>query len=538
VWRDLSTDAAQAKRLKQRKDDKVKVHATERAEARFWDHWLTDGREPHLFVCDVESGRCRDLLAGTGLALPPWEPSSNDFDIAPDGREIAMTADLADEPGMLHKTDIVTLDLRTRRKRVLTPSTGRSDSAPRYSPDGRVVAYLSHDTERSHVDQGHLEIVPRAGGRPRALAPAFDRAPTHAQWARDGRGLLFTAEDRGRTTLFRLMPGASRPVVVAPGGTVGDFAQSRDGATIAFDRASSRHPPALFAAGANGERERRSSRPTTRCSRATRLGETREDHGERVGRRAGPGVDRLPAGLRSAQEVAAAALDPRRPARRARRRLALPLERARVRRPRLRRRDDQLPRQLGLRPALPRVDRRALRREGVRRHRGDDRRAAAHRRDRPHAPGRDRRQLRRLHGGVHERQDAALQGLRVPRRLLRLGQHDGDRRLRVVPPRARRVALGRHGARAAPVAAPPRRARATPTLVVHGEQDYRVPATQALQYYHTLKAKKVPSRLVYFPDENHWILKPQNSIRWYREFFDWVTRYAKGGSRAGPARRR
>jgi dipeptidyl aminopeptidase/acylaminoacyl peptidase len=67
VWRDLKTDAAQGKRLKERKDDKVKVHATERAEARFWDHWLTDGREPHLFVCDVETGRCRDVLAGTGL---------------------------------------------------------------------------------------------------------------------------------------------------------------------------------------------------------------------------------------------------------------------------------------------------------------------------------------------------------------------------------------------------------------------------------------------------------------------------------------
>jgi dipeptidyl aminopeptidase/acylaminoacyl peptidase len=69
----------------------------------------------------------------------------------------------------------------------------------------------------------------------------------------------------------------------------------------------------------------------------------------------------------------------------------------------------------------------------------------------------------------------------------------------------------------------------TPTLVIHGELDYRVPATQALQYYDTLKAKKVPARLVYFPDENHWILKPQNSRLWYREFFDWVTRYAPGG---------
>jgi len=76
----------------------------------------------------------------------------------------------------------------------------------------------------------------------------------------------------------------------------------------------------------------------------------------------------------------------------------------------------------------------------------------------------------------------------------------------------------------------------TPTLVVHGEQDFRVPATQALQYYHTLKAKGVEARLVYFPDENHWILKPQNSRRWYGEFFDWIARRAPGGGRAASRR--
>jgi dipeptidyl aminopeptidase/acylaminoacyl peptidase len=79
----------------------------------------------------------------------------------------------------------------------------------------------------------------------------------------------------------------------------------------------------------------------------------------------------------------------------------------------------------------------------------------------------------------------------------------------------------------------------TPTLVIHGELDYRVPATQALQYYNTLKAKGVPARLVYFPDENHWILKPRNSRLWYREFFDWIARFAGPSAkarRAAPAR--
>src|SRR5207247_1607759 len=74
----------------------------------------------------------------------------------------------------------------------------------------------------------------------------------------------------------------------------------------------------------------------------------------------------------------------------------------------------------------------------------------------------------------------------------------------------------------------------TPTLVVHGALDYRVPDSQGLQYYNTLKAKKVPTRLLHFPDENHWILKPQNSRLWYREFFAWLRRF-DAGSRGGGA---
>ena len=72
----------------------------------------------------------------------------------------------------------------------------------------------------------------------------------------------------------------------------------------------------------------------------------------------------------------------------------------------------------------------------------------------------------------------------------------------------------------------------TPTLVIHGLLDYRVPDGQGLAYYNSLKAKGVPSRLVFFPDENHWILKPQNSLLWYREFFDWLERHDPGARRA------
>jgi dipeptidyl aminopeptidase/acylaminoacyl peptidase len=70
----------------------------------------------------------------------------------------------------------------------------------------------------------------------------------------------------------------------------------------------------------------------------------------------------------------------------------------------------------------------------------------------------------------------------------------------------------------------------TPTLVIHGALDYRVPDAQGLAYYNTLKARGVDARLLWFPDENHWVLKPQNSQLWYGEFFDWLKRHpAKPG---------
>jgi len=64
----------------------------------------------------------------------------------------------------------------------------------------------------------------------------------------------------------------------------------------------------------------------------------------------------------------------------------------------------------------------------------------------------------------------------------------------------------------------------TPTLVIHGERDYRVVVTQGLTLYGILKHKGVESRLIYYPDEGHWIEKPGNSAHWYGEFLDWMQR--------------
>jgi dipeptidyl aminopeptidase/acylaminoacyl peptidase len=63
--------------------------------------------------------------------------------------------------------------------------------------------------------------------------------------------------------------------------------------------------------------------------------------------------------------------------------------------------------------------------------------------------------------------------------------------------------------------------------VICGERDYRVPYAQSLEFFSALQRQGVPSKLMVFPDEGHWILKPQNAQFWYKTFFDWLAQWVK-----------
>ena len=67
----------------------------------------------------------------------------------------------------------------------------------------------------------------------------------------------------------------------------------------------------------------------------------------------------------------------------------------------------------------------------------------------------------------------------------------------------------------------------TPTLFIHGEQDFRIPYTQSIMPFTYAQERKIPSKLLIFPDENHWVLKGKNSVQWYRTVFDWMDKWTK-----------
>ncbi|MCA9321687.1 MAG: S9 family peptidase, partial [Planctomycetes bacterium] len=65
----------------------------------------------------------------------------------------------------------------------------------------------------------------------------------------------------------------------------------------------------------------------------------------------------------------------------------------------------------------------------------------------------------------------------------------------------------------------------TPLLVIHGEKDFRVPVTQGMEAFTAAQVEGVPSRFLYFPNEGHWVMSPQNGVLWHRVFFDWLGRW-------------
>ena len=67
----------------------------------------------------------------------------------------------------------------------------------------------------------------------------------------------------------------------------------------------------------------------------------------------------------------------------------------------------------------------------------------------------------------------------------------------------------------------------TPILCIHGEKDYRINATQGMGAFNAARLRGIPAELLLFPDENHWVLKPQNSVLWQRTFFNWLDRWLK-----------
>src|SRR5262245_18552731 len=209
VIRDHFTPEQTTAELKRRADEPVKAHVTEERFYRYWDNWLTTGEVPHLFLYDLARETTRDLTPESTVWFD-WMDPSGQYDISPDGREIALAGISFDAQRSLVVTRIYTVPIGAgagfgaAAAGVLgcrTAGHPADDLRPRYSPDGKYIVYgMTHDPE-FYADRVRLMRMDRSSGKHEEWLGAWDLTPTHWEFAADDT-LVFEAEQNARLKLF------------------------------------------------------------------------------------------------------------------------------------------------------------------------------------------------------------------------------------------------------------------------------------------------------------------------------------------------
>jgi dipeptidyl aminopeptidase/acylaminoacyl peptidase len=166
---------------------------------RFWDHDLGPGRTRLLAM--AQGTEPRDLTGHVGRALH----DEATWDFTPDGRTVVASWAVA-EPGAGQRNTLVVIDVATGERRVLADDAEHDYDAPTVSPDGANVAVLVRERPTpARIGDMWLAVVPLAGGAPRALAKEWDRWPrTSPQWTPDGTALIVVADEQGHAPLWRV----------------------------------------------------------------------------------------------------------------------------------------------------------------------------------------------------------------------------------------------------------------------------------------------------------------------------------------------
>jgi len=182
---------------------KVKAQIFTHLLYRHWNHYTGDKRS-HLFLVSVENGAVRDLTPNDAHDVPPFSlEGGGGFAIAPDSKELAFTENLDPEPAISTNADIFTLDLTDAAAKPVKVSTSLGgDFSPAYSPDGKWLAWRSEERAGYESDKFRLVVYDRAGKTIKDLLPKFDNWVDEFTWIRDSSGVLIVAGDKGEDSIF------------------------------------------------------------------------------------------------------------------------------------------------------------------------------------------------------------------------------------------------------------------------------------------------------------------------------------------------
>jgi len=513
------------KKLEEREQSKMKAQAWDRAPVRYWDRWLDD-RQAHVFAVPVEGGTPVAITLGTGRELSRQETGRDSYDISPDGSEIAFAADI-DPTGVDANFDIFTVPATGGEAVNLTTDNPANDGSPAYSPDGRWLIYTRQSIKGFYGDTRRIVLVDRRDGSRRILAGDWDRSATGLLWAPDSKALYGTIDDAGHDRIYRIAVPDGRVAPLTTGSSYSNLALAGKPLTLVAIRQSFTEPPTLVSVA-------------PRSGEATKLGDFNDailagvDFG-RVESVTYRGADDADIQM---WVVYPPGFDPSR---------KWPLYLLLHGGPHNGITDSWTFRwnaqvfagwgyvvawhnfhgSSGFGQAF--TD--SINPDRISKPYEDTIKAAEWFAGKPWIDS-----SRMAAGGGSYGGFLASTLLGRPHPFTTLVAHAavyneftqygadygaGKRRHFEFWEKPEEFARYSPHTSAANFS--------TPTLVIHGQLDYRVPLNHGIELFNTLQNRGVESRLVYYPDENHWVLKPQNSLNWYDEVRKWLARYAPPG---------
>ncbi|MEP6690335.1 MAG: S9 family peptidase [Gemmatimonadaceae bacterium] len=253
VYAGCRAESCNADSAKARDTTKVKARIADHLMYRHWNAW-DEGTRSHLFVIAPDGSGARDATEGLRYDVPPGPfGGSEAYAFSPDGKELAYTGkDQGSKDAWTTDLNVYTVTLAGGVATAITAGNPGGDQNPVYSPDGKAIAYASQARAGFESDRWRLMLYDRATHVAHELLPRWDRNADAVAFAPDSRSIFVQTEDAGRNKLYRF---AIAPAGVAGAGQllVGDhdnaaLSLSRDGKTIAFVRDAADRPAEVFSA--------------------------------------------------------------------------------------------------------------------------------------------------------------------------------------------------------------------------------------------------------------------------------------------------
>lgn len=243
VFEDAEDWEAMKERLKEEKESKVSALTWDQAPLSFWDRWH-DERRPHLYRISLDGGEPHPITPGSGIHLLISSAGADSYDISPDGAEIAVVAD-SDPTGVESNPDIYLVASTGGDARNITPDSPAPDFAPAYSPNGRWLAFSQRQIRGFYADRARLVLHDRRDDTQRVVTEEFDRSVSGVTWAPDSRNVYAAIDDAGNGRLYSIDTRNGRVRAITGERTFSDPALSQDGRVLLALRQSFVEPPTL-----------------------------------------------------------------------------------------------------------------------------------------------------------------------------------------------------------------------------------------------------------------------------------------------------